>query len=202
MYISIKRHSWFFKSLWCLLYFGHVQTRTTGKCWHQKTPFCLKLSAHAQWRQKPPFCLKLSTHAQKSILSWSISMSRILGIGQSCQCIGLVPAREPWGALTCQRYMAKYIYKLEMVQRRYARFVFGDYRTTSSVSAMINQLQWPTLQERRAQAKATMMYRIVYNLYMALSPYVWTDRLIVNAQGQKQVIHINLLQYLLTPLLA
>ena len=32
--------------------------------------------------------------------------------------------------------------------------------------------------------------------YMALSPYVWTDRLIVNAQGQKQVIHINLLQYL------
>ena len=37
---------------------------------------------------------------------------------------------------------------------------------------------------------------------MALSPYVWTDRLIVNAQGQKQVIHINLLQYLLTPLLA
>ena len=38
--------------------------------------------------------------------------------------------------------------------------------------------------------------------YMALSPYVWTDRLIVNAQGQKQVIHINLLQYLLTPLLA
>ena len=80
MYISIKRHSWFFfKSWWCLLYFGHVQTRTTGKCWHQKTPFCLKLSVHAQWRQKPPFCLKLSTHAQKNVLSWSISKSRILG---------------------------------------------------------------------------------------------------------------------------
>ena len=79
MYISIKRHSWFFKSWWCLLYFGHVQTRTTGKCWRQKMPFCLKLSAHAQWRQKPPFCLKLSTHGQKSVLSWSISMSRILG---------------------------------------------------------------------------------------------------------------------------
>ena len=79
MYISIKRHSWFFKSWWCLLYFGHVQMRTIGKCWRQKTPFCLKLSTHAQWRQKTPFCLKLSTHAQKSVLSWSISMSRILG---------------------------------------------------------------------------------------------------------------------------
>ena len=44
MYISIKRHSWFFKSSWCLLYFGRdVQTRTTGKCWRQKTPFCLKI---------------------------------------------------------------------------------------------------------------------------------------------------------------
>ena len=79
MYISIKRHSWFFQSWWCLLYFGHVQTRTISKCWRQKTPFCLKLSAHAQWHQKPPFCLKLSTHAQESVLSWSISMSRILG---------------------------------------------------------------------------------------------------------------------------
>ena len=39
-------------------------TRTAGKCWRQKTPFCLKLS----------------THAQKSVLSWSISLSRILGI--------------------------------------------------------------------------------------------------------------------------
>ena len=79
MYISIKRHSCFFKSWWCLLYFGHVQTRTASKCWRQKTPFCLKLSTHAQWCQKTPFCLKLSTHAQKSVLSWSISMSRILG---------------------------------------------------------------------------------------------------------------------------
>ena len=79
MYISIKRHSWFFKSWWCLLYFGYVQTRTIGKCWRQKTPFCFKLSTHAQWRQKTPFCLKLSTHVQKSVLSWSISMSRILG---------------------------------------------------------------------------------------------------------------------------
>ena len=90
MYISIKRHSWFFKSWWCLLYFGHVQTRTIGKCWRQKTPFCLKLSAHAQWLQKPPFCLKLSTHAQKSVLSWSISMSRILGLSRFSMLFSLV----------------------------------------------------------------------------------------------------------------
>ena len=64
-----------------------------------------------------------------------------------------------WDPLTSSN-----IRKLEMVQRRYARFVFGDYRTTSSVTEMVNQLQWTTLQERRAQAKAVMMFRIVNNL--------------------------------------
>ena len=32
--------------------------------------------------------------------------------------------------------------------------------------------------------------------YTELNPYVWTDRLRVIAQGQKQVIYINLLHYL------
>lgn len=59
---------------------------------------------------------------------------------------------------------ANNIKKLEMVQRRYARFIFGEYRTTSSVTAMVNQLKWTSLQERRAQAKAAMIYRITNNL--------------------------------------
>jgi hypothetical protein len=57
-----------------------------------------------------------------------------------------------------------YTNRLEMVQRRYARFIFYDYRTTSSVTAMLDQLQWSSLEERRAQAKADMMYRIVNGL--------------------------------------
>ena len=50
---------------------------------------------------------------------------------------------------------------LEMVQRRYARFVFHDYRRSSSVTAMLDQLHWASLQERRAQAKIEMMFCIV-----------------------------------------
>jgi hypothetical protein len=56
------------------------------------------------------------------------------------------------------------IWKLEMVQRRAARMVFSDYRRTSSVTAMLQQLGWPSLQERRAHAKVTMMYRITNGL--------------------------------------
>lgn len=56
------------------------------------------------------------------------------------------------------------INQLEMVQRRAARFVTGDYKTTSSVTSMLSQLNWDTLQERRRIAKVIMLYRIVNNL--------------------------------------
>ena len=53
------------------------------------------------------------------------------------------------------------IRKLEMVQHRSARMVFSDYRKTSSVKITLHQLQWPCLQKRMAQAKVTMMFRLV-----------------------------------------
>ncbi len=40
--------------------------------------------------------------------------------------------------------------KLEQVQRRAARFVNGDYSSYSSVSNMIKDLKWPSLQQRRS----------------------------------------------------
>ena len=76
----------------------------------------------------------------------------------------LVRPLTEYASVIWDPHTAENISKLEMIQRRAARMVFSDYRTTSSVSVMINQLNWPTLQERRAQAKATMMYRIVYQL--------------------------------------
>ena len=90
-----------------------------------------------------------------------INASRDQGplLSDSCATIMTEYASVIWDPHT-----AEYTNKLEMVQRRAARMVFSDYRTTSSVSVMISQLNWPTLQERRAQAKATMMYRIVYQL--------------------------------------
>ena len=56
----------------------------------------------------------------------------------------------------------KNIRELEMVQRRAARFVTVDYRTTSSVTQMLDALQWTELQQRRKRAKVIM--RIVNHL--------------------------------------
>ena len=36
-----------------------------------------------------------------------------------------------------------------MVQRRSARFVYNDFARTSSVTSMLNNLNWPLLQQRR-----------------------------------------------------
>jgi hypothetical protein len=54
--------------------------------------------------------------------------------------------------------------KLEMVQRRYARYTCHDYARTSSVTEMLKTLGWESLVERRAKARITMMYRITHSL--------------------------------------
>ena len=51
-----------------------------------------------------------------------------------------------------------------MVQQRAARFVAGEYRGTSSVSALIKTLEWQSLAHRHAMSKVTMLYRVTHGL--------------------------------------
>ena len=53
------------------------------------------------------------------------------------------------------------INRLEAVQRRAARFVVNRYHNTSSVSCMIDKLQWPSLKHRRKVARLTMLRKIL-----------------------------------------
>jgi len=55
-------------------------------------------------------------------------------------------------------------HKLEMVQRRAARWVKHDYSSYSSVTSMINSLHWRLLEHRRLDARLCMFYKIVYGL--------------------------------------
>lgn len=59
---------------------------------------------------------------------------------------------------------AKNVSKLEAVQRRAARYVHKEYDPSVRVTPMLDALEWPTLQRRRKEAKAAMMYRIVNGL--------------------------------------
>lgn len=53
---------------------------------------------------------------------------------------------------------------LEKVQRRCARFVNQDFSRESSVTQMLQTLNWGSLAERRAQAKVCLLYKAINNL--------------------------------------
>ena len=54
--------------------------------------------------------------------------------------------------------------RIEMVQRHSTRFVHNNFNRTASVTTMLNQLNWCTLELRRNQAKLNMFYKIINNL--------------------------------------
>ena len=54
--------------------------------------------------------------------------------------------------------------KLEAVQRRSARWATHDYQRTSSVTQMLQDLDWRTLEQRRIDSRLTLMYKITYDL--------------------------------------
>ena len=59
------------------------------------------------------------------------------------------------------RHTQENVTKLERVQRRTARFVKNEYNQTAGVTNLLQQLNWPTLQDRRSHAKFIMFYKLV-----------------------------------------
>ena len=51
------------------------------------------------------------------------------------------------------------VHKVEMVQRRAARFTTNRYRNTSSVSSMLDHLQWESLKARRRKIQLTFFIK-------------------------------------------
>ena len=54
--------------------------------------------------------------------------------------------------------------KLEMVQRRAARFVKSKYKRTESVTAMLKELRWHSLSKRCEDTRLILFYKIINNL--------------------------------------
>jgi len=53
---------------------------------------------------------------------------------------------------------------LEMVQCKAARFVCNSFARNTSVTALLERLNWPTLENRRIHVKVTMFYKIINNI--------------------------------------
>lgn len=60
-------------------------------------------------------------------------------------------------------YLQGDINNIEKVQRRSARFVCQDYAYTSSVTRMLGNLGWASLEERRRELRLTLLFKLVFN---------------------------------------
>ena len=61
------------------------------------------------------------------------------------------------------------IHKLEMVQRKAARFISNDWKQTSSPTAMLRNLELKPLQLRRTENKVKFMHKIIHGNVISLS---------------------------------
>jgi len=69
-----------------------------------------------------------------------------------------------YGAVVWDPHLKKHQEVLERVNRRAARFVMNDYSPTSSVTAMLDTLGWPSLEHRREYQRLVFMYKIANGL--------------------------------------
>ena len=53
---------------------------------------------------------------------------------------------------------------INILERRAANWVTCDYRYTSSVSAMLRDLNWRTLDQRRIDRRLVLLYKVTYDL--------------------------------------
>ena len=56
------------------------------------------------------------------------------------------------------------IQKIEMIQCRAARYVSNRFRNTSSISSMLDALQWESLESRRTKIQLTLLFKITNDL--------------------------------------
>ena len=89
--------------------------------------------------------------------------------------IALMRSNLEYCATVWNPYMKEQIYKLEMIQRPAARFVMNRFRNTSSVSDMLDQLHWETLEARRTKMHiVNNLVDVHKNLY--LTPGIYQDK--------------------------
>ena len=78
--------------------------------------------------------------------------------------LSLIRSVLEYGATIWDPHLAKDINSLEMVQRKAARFVKHDYRRTSSVTAMLAELGWKNLADRRRELRLALLYKVTNDL--------------------------------------
>jgi len=98
--------------------------------------------------------------------------------------ISLVCPHLKYAAAAWDPYLVGDCKQLEKVQRRAARFVKRDYRSTTSVSSLISQLGWQSLSDRRRNSRLSLMYNSLHSLAgISTSPFRRSSKPTRSADG-------------------
>ena len=76
----------------------------------------------------------------------------------------LVRPTPEYASAAWHPFLTKDISALERVQRKAARFCSQNYDRYASVTEMIRDLGWATLETRRRQFRLTLMYKLTHGL--------------------------------------
>ena len=85
---------------------------------------------------------------------------------------GLVRSSLEYGSTIWDSHLKKDVANLEKVNRRALRFVMNDHKHQSSVPAILDKLQWPSLEHRRKNERLTTMFKIVHGLVAVPSSHL------------------------------
>ncbi|XP_068758077.1 uncharacterized protein [Montipora capricornis] len=115
--------------------------------------------------------LKWSAHVSITAAKASKSLGTIQGNLWNCPkkvkeiaYTSLVRRKLDYASAAWDPFLKKDISALEMVQRKAARFCSQNYDRYASVTDMIKDLGWATLETRRRQARLTLMYKLTHGL--------------------------------------
>jgi hypothetical protein len=87
-------------------------------------------------------------------LKWNINISNPKVKDNAYK--ALVRPTMEYACTTWDPYQQNNRHSLEMVERRAARYARNRYHNTSSVTEMLHQLQWTSLEARRRQARLSV----------------------------------------------
>ena len=76
----------------------------------------------------------------------------------------LVRPQLEYAAPIWDPYTKEKTLQLEKIQRRAARWTTSNYDYRSSVTSMLDQLNWRTLEQRRADARLCLFYKMVHGI--------------------------------------
>ena len=76
----------------------------------------------------------------------------------------LVRPQLEYAAPIWDPYTKEKTLQLEKIQRRAARWTTSNYDYRSSVTSMLDQLSWRTLEQRRADARLCLFYKMIHGI--------------------------------------